>query len=254
VTAGLADIKQRITAQEEPLPEQERRGRAFVRVYAALVALATLGFGVLVVFVRDQDAALRFDGPVAQAVQSIHAPVIRWVLIHMSDLGWSPYDVACVLLVAAALFALRLRLEALFMVVSVPLAGEIGRLAKDLVQRARPSAAFVHLAAHLTDYSFPSGHVIFATVLFGTTFWIVWIVWRSSPARNVVLVILAALVLLMGPSRVYLGEHWPTDVIGAYCLAGLWVAGTLELLLLLKPRVSRWWQGRPHRRRWQLLA
>ena len=72
--------------------------------------------------------------------------------------------------------------------------------------------------------------------------------WSSSWIRNVVLVLLALPVVLMGPSRVYLGEHWPTDVLGAYCLAGLWVAGTAELILVLKPRLNPWWQGRAHRR------
>ena len=96
--------------------------------------------------------------------------------------------------------------------------------------------------------------MIFATVLFGTTFAVVWIVWPHSIVRDLVLLVLAALVLLMGPSRIYWGEHWPTDVLGAYCLGGLWVAGSVELLLALRPRVSPWWQGRQFRRSWKPLA
>ena len=68
-----------------------------------------------------------------------------------------------------------------------------------------------------------------------------------------ILVLLAVPVLLMGPSRIYMGEHWPTDVLGAYCLGGLWVAGTLELLVALRPRVKPWWQSREFRRRWKPL-
>jgi undecaprenyl-diphosphatase len=113
--------------------------------------------------------------------------------------------------------------------------------------------AFVHVAAYLHDYSFPSGHVIFYTTLFGLTFWVVWIAWKNSLLRNAVLVALAMLITVVGFSRVYLGEHWPSDVIGAYCLASLWVVGTIELLLALKPRLGAWWSGRPHRRRWSTL-
>jgi membrane-associated phospholipid phosphatase len=251
--ASVPNISRRVTARDETVPEQEPRGRAFVTVYAALLALATLAFALLAVSVRSEDLVSKFDAPVAQAIQSVHVPIISWVLVHTSDLGWAPYNVLCATVIAVALFVLRLRLESVVIVVSTLVAGGLGTLAKDLAQRSRPSASFVHLAAHLADYSFPSGHVIFATVLFGTAFWVVWVVWSNSLLRDLVLVVLAAPVVLMGLSRVYLGEHWPSDVLGAYCLAGLWVAGTIELLLVLKPRLSPWWQGRPHRRRWRPL-
>ena len=219
-----------------------------------MVLVATAGFVGLAVFVRQEDVIANFDAPIAQAIQSINAPVLSWVLLHTSDLGWAPLDIVCVAVIAGALAALRLRLEAVLIVVSTLVAGEVGTLTKDVVQRARPTAGFVHLAGHLADFSFPSGHVIFATVLFGTAFGIVWIVWSGSILRDAVLLLLAALILLMGPSRIYMGEHWPTDVFGAYCLGGLWVAGTLELLLALRPRVSPWWQGREFRRRWKPLV
>jgi undecaprenyl-diphosphatase len=223
-------------------------------IYVTALLIVTAGFVALAVFARGEDVILGFDAPVAIAIQSINFPVASWVLVHMSYLGWSPYDIGCVVVIAAALMAVRLRLEAALIVASTVLAGGAGVLVKDVVQRARPTSNFVHLAGHLADFSFPSGHVIFATVLFGTTFAIVWIVWPNSVLRDLVLVVLLALVLLMGPSRIYWGEHWPTDVIGAYCLGGLWVAGTVELLLVLRPRVSPWWQGRDFRKKWRALA
>ena len=204
-----------VTAPKESPPEQARRGRLLTTVYATVVLAATAGFVSLAVFVQQQDVITNFDVPVAQAIQSINTPILSWILLHTSDLGWAPLDIACVVVIAGVLAALRLRLEAVMVVVSTLLAGGIGTLTKDVVQRARPTSNFVHLAGHLADFSFPSGHVIFATVLFGTTFGIVWIVWPSSLVRNAVLVLLALLVLLMGPSRIYMGQHWPTDVLGA---------------------------------------
>ena len=239
-----------ITAPKHSPPARLRRGRLFVAVYGLVIAVASVGFIGLVFFARQQDVIPTFDAPIAQAIQSINLPVVSWLLVHMSDLGWAPWDIICVAIIAVTLFLLRLRLEAVLVVVSTLLAGAAGALIKGLVQRSRPTADFVHLAGHLADFSFPSGHVIFATVLFGTTFGIVWIVWGRSLLRNAVLVVLALVVLLMGPSRIYLGEHWPTDVLGAYCLASLWVAGTIELLLILRPHVNPWWQGRDFRRKW----
>lgn len=248
-----AQVRRLITESEEPLPEQERRGRAFLAAYVTLLALATLSFVMLAMFVRSEDVIARFDAPVARAIQALDWGPAAWVLTHVSDLGWFPYDALSVVVVALALIVFRLRLESAVVVVSTLLAGEAGSLVKDLVQRARPTGNIVHLAAHLAGFSFPSGHVIFATVLFGTTFWVVWMAWGGSWIRNAVLAVLVLPVVLMGPSRIYLGEHWPSDVIGAYCFAGLWVAGAMELILVLKSRLSHPWQGRPHRRRWKPL-
>src|SRR5580765_8308427 len=126
-----------VTAPKQSPPEQERRGRLLATVYATVVLLATAGFVGLAVFVSRQDVITKFDAPLAQEIQSITSPVPSWILLHMSDLGWAPLDIACVVVIAATLAALRLRLEAVLVVVSTVLAGGVGTLTKDVVQRAR---------------------------------------------------------------------------------------------------------------------
>ena len=63
-------------------------------------------------------------------------------------------------------------------------------------------------------------------------------VWDRGLGRNVALMLLGTLVALVGPSRVYLGEHWPSDVVGAYLIAGVWLAATIETHLRLKRRFT----------------
>ena len=106
----------------------------------------------------------------------------------------------------------------------------------------RPTGQYVHVVGHVTGYSFPSGHVIQYTTLFGFAFYVALVAWQGGVARALILTLLALLVLLVGPSRVYLGQHWPSDVLGAYLFAGLWLAGTIELhlALKLKPRPAGW--------------
>ena len=236
--------------QAEVPPQQEvRRGRAFVRIYAALVMLVTVAFVALAFLVRDTNLLARIDVPVTEAIQSVHLPLYGWVLTHTSDLGFLPLNVVAYVVVFAAFVALRLRLEAVLAVAASLLAGLVGGGIRLAVGRMRPSGPFVHVAGHLSGYSFPSGHVIQYTTLFGFAFYVVFVAWRGGPARALVLAALALLVMLVGPSRVYLGEHWPSDVVGAYLFASLWLAGTIEAHLFLKPRLEMARAQRQRKRR-----
>jgi len=58
--------------------------------------------------------------------------------------------------------------------------------------------------------------------------------WRSGKLRNVLLAICISLIVCIGPSRVYLGAHWPSDVIAGYIYGGLWFGGIMTLYLRVK--------------------
>lgn len=218
------------------------RGRLFFRAYIALLAAAALAFVLLVVLVSVHGSDLsEFDLPIVLAVQSVHQPIYAWVLTAASQLGWFPGNVISYLVVFGVLFALRLRLEAVMAVGSSLLADAAGEGIKAAVGRARPTSGPIQVVAHLGGYSFPSGHVLEYVTLFGFAAYVAVVAWRGGWLRAVVVGVLVLLIALVGPSRVYLGEHFPSDVLGAYLLGGLWLAGTIQLHLVLKRRLGGWW-------------
>jgi membrane-associated phospholipid phosphatase len=229
-----------ISQAKAPERQQAARGRRFVHVYVGALLVAGALVVALGLLAHSTATLLRYDVPIERALQRVHAPLYNWVLTHESDFGFPPLNIVSYGVVFVLLIVVRLRTEAVLAVVSAVLAGVVGSLIKQAVGRVRPTASAVHVVGHVTGYSFPSGHVIQYTTLFGFCFYLVLVVWRGGWLRALALSVLALLVLLVGPSRVFLGQHWPSDVLGAYLFAGIWLAGTIELQILLKQRIA-WW-------------
>ncbi|MGC9669887.1 bifunctional DedA family/phosphatase PAP2 family protein [Planosporangium sp. 12N6] len=100
--------------------------------------------------------------------------------------------------------------------------------AKYLVARPRPAPA--DMIGHAGGAAYPSGHTTQAVATWGMLA-IVLLAGRSRQGRACLLSAVAAVVLLVGASRIYLGAHWLTDVLGGYALGGAWLALILALYL-----------------------
>jgi len=93
-----------------------------------------------------------------------------------------------------------------------------GLIAKNLFQRIRPITALPDVS-----FSFPSGHATLAAAFYGLLICFVWKNIKSKNARWGAFVFLSLLILMIGYSRLYLGMHFFTDVLGGYFLGLAWV-------------------------------
>jgi undecaprenyl-diphosphatase len=185
---------------------------------AGLVAAGLVLVGLTVVASRADPNAI--DLGATRWLQQFQNPLFATLMVWVSWPGFAPQTWAMPILVAAPFAMYGLWPEALW-VLSTQVASLVANVLKDLVHRARPSPELVGVLRPLDSPSFPSGHVVQYTVLFGFTFFLVYVLARRSTARAIGLVLLAVPIVLVGPSRLYLGQHWLSDVLGGYAVAAM---------------------------------
>jgi undecaprenyl-diphosphatase len=169
-----------------------------------------------------------FDPPVARSLQSVHVPGLDVLMRTLSAIGFRPETPVVVLVALAGLFAVGLRREA----IAGLLAGCYllpGAVVRDLVARPRPAVDLVHVSSRLASGGFPSGHALGALAICGYFVFLVHERVRGRALRIALTTILILFIALMGWSRIYEGQHWPSDVIGGYLLGGIWLALTIRI-------------------------
>ena len=141
---------------------------------------------------------------------------MKWVSFIFS--GWS--SVLVVITIGILVWWRIGRLEAIL----IPIGGLLTLVniaLKLVINRPRPSAELIQVLSPEQDNTFPSGHAVFAIVILGLLAYFIFINLKNHTLRMLALVGLIALILLIGTSRVYLGVHWPSDVIGGYIIGGI---------------------------------
>lgn len=184
-----------------------------------IMLAAALLLGVLTLIASQSDPNV-VDLAATRWLQQFNAPAFAAFMAAVSWFGFAPQNWILPLVLAIP-FALRGLLVEALLVLGSQIASLVNVVLKEIVNRPRPSADLVGVAAPLSDPSFPSGHVVQFTALFGVVFFLVYVLTRPSAGRTAGLTLLALPILLIGPSRLYLGQHWLSDVLGGYAIVTL---------------------------------
>jgi membrane-associated phospholipid phosphatase len=235
----LSEMKES-AAIETPVVATVPRRRALRRLWRAeTVYIVALGaFAVLAIFAY-LDPYFSWDLKISSAFNWDHftppglVDLMRFVSFFGN--GWTPYALSAATVFLFLIFSRRSEAAALTM--STAGSGLINSLMKLLISRPRPSPAQIPIYRDTVTQSFPSGHVTFYVCFFGFLFFVAYaLLPRGRAVRSIALTLTALPVLLVGPSRIYLGAHWPSDTLGGYLWSGVWLAFSLLMYRRWKER------------------
>ncbi len=209
-------------AAAAPAPVRHYRATLFqLGLLVIIVAFAILTFLV------KTTPSFATDVLITKGIQQISIPLFYELMVVISWPGFDPQSLIITVLIVLMIYGFGLHWEAVMALAAAVVSTAVNVLVKDFIQRPRPTTAVVHVLDTLNSYSFPSGHVMFYLGFYGFVWFLAFSLLKPSFKRGLLLVFFGSLVLLIGFSRIYVGEHWASDVLGSYLL------GTLVLVALI---------------------
>lgn len=226
------------------LPRLQRLLQAFWHFFQRLMAdhgatllLLFLGvflpfqiFGELAEEIWENDGGFSWDVPILLAVHQTTHPQLTLLATFLTQLGvfWGVFPIAAVMVIF--LFLKRRWRSLTYLLITLLGSILINRSVKVLLHRARPNL-WVSPAPEL-DYGFPSGHAMSSMTLVIALLILLW----PTRWRWWVLGVGGAFVLAIGWTRLYLGVHYPSDILAGWTVSIAWAMG---VYFVIKPDLPR---------------
>ena len=170
--------------------------------------------------------AFAFDSSIRNGVRQMHSPMWTSLFLTVTKLGSTIYLTIIGSIAGLIFIGLRwFRPLGLFL---IAIAGQaiLHNGAKLLIERVRPSAMLNY--AVVEGSSFPSGHAFSGLCLFASIAWLVTNRLENPAIKAAIWIATLLIVFLIGLSRIYIGVHYPTDVLAGWLAAAIWTAAVIS--------------------------
>ena len=217
-------------SKNKDLPEKKQLATTFVQVVrnSWLIAIIALVSAVLLIFlfglltdaVFDKEL-VNPDKSIALWTYSLSNPVLTGFLTIITEIG-SPLGTGILTVLTCGLLLWRKHYSLAFLaLIIVGGSAILDEVLKLIFRRNRPELLLG--GQHLSSYSFPSGHATGSICFYGFLIWLSWNFIKIPLLKWLAVIGSVVMILLIGFSRIYLGVHYPTDVIGGYLSGGSWL-------------------------------
>lgn len=191
-------------------------------LWAFLISVISLiGFSLMAIVISLKDI-LAFDRVIMSFIQGLETPSLTAIMKFFTLMGsFKMIALIAIIVIIFLYIVLKHRSELILFTIVIIGARILNRFLKEFFQRTRPD---FHRLIEIGGYSFPSGHAMNAMAAFGILTFLLWRHILSRRGRTFLIVLSSLFILMTGISRIYLGVHYPSDIIAGYLASGFWVA------------------------------
>lgn len=195
------------------------------------ISVAALCVYIFFVVMRDvisSDPIIESDTSIVNFIQLLRSPGMDAAMMILTILGKGPVVFAGIFLTAVACWVGRRWHYLICLFASIIVAELSVSFIGTIIESARPS--FVNTVLQESPGRFPPGHAFVAFTFYGLLTYILFRAFKSLGARLFIIVTGTTLIVLIGFSRIYLGIHWPADVLASLASAVAWLAALITIL------------------------
>ncbi|WP_026566944.1 phosphatase PAP2 family protein [Bacillus sp. UNC41MFS5] len=194
--------------------------KTYLVIAFSISVVSIIGFSLISLLISDQKI-IHFDRTIIDSVQGMETPLLTSVMKFFTFIGSAPFVIVLSLFLLFFLYkVLHHRLELILFVAAIAGSAILNGILKNFFQRVRPE---FHRLIEIEGYSFPSGHAMNAFTVYGIISFLLWRHITSALGRWTLIFVSMVMILAIGISRIYLGVHYPSDIIGGYFASGFWI-------------------------------
>ncbi|PFP25776.1 phosphatase PAP2 family protein [Bacillus sp. AFS073361] len=194
--------------------------KTYLIIAFSLSVVSIIGFSLISLLISDQKI-IHFDRIVIDAVQDMETPFLTSVMKFFTFIGSAPFVIVLSLFLLLFLYkVLHHRLELILFVAAIVGSAILNGILKNFFQRVRPE---FHRLIEIEGFSFPSGHAMNAFTVYGIITFLLWRHITSALGRWALIFVSMVMILAIGISRIYLGVHYPSDIMGGYFASAFWI-------------------------------
>jgi undecaprenyl-diphosphatase len=180
----------------------------------------------------NREVAL-FDQTVTNILIGLRDPFTTEIMKLISDMSSPVIIISIAGITVWFLFAVKKHSwDALILLIALTGAALLNWILKWVFQRSRPDAPSL---AQAFGYSFPSGHAMISFVFYGMLVYLLLVNFKRGKITYLLTLFITFLILAIGISRIYLGVHYPSDVIAGYAAGGFWLTGCIMVHIKSEP-------------------